>query len=85
MVLAIESVDVIFKCDDLNECNWTVRFCVQFGKLYRVVQILSLSGLTMTVALLFIKKSGSNFRVCVKFQNVAIKFKFTEIEKWKRF
>ena len=25
-------------------------------------------------------KSGSNFRFCVKFQNVAIKFKFTEIE-----
>ena len=64
---------------------------VQFGKLYRVVQILSLSRWSRYVWLFKRKllslwytivylKSGSNFRVCVKFQNVAIKFKFTEIE-----
>lgn len=62
---------------------------VQFGKLYRVVQILSLSRWSRYVWLFKWKllslwhcflQSGSNFRVCVKFYNVVIKFKFTEIE-----
>lgn len=63
---------------------------IQFGKLYRwfkfwvcrdeVVTYDYLSESYCPCGTIVYLKSGSNFRVCVKFQNVAIKFKFTEIE-----